>query len=186
MNRSHLNLSALLLFAALLLPLVSPAQSIYMDFKSNDLPMEGLTEVPFTTNKLHKIESVSWDIQQPVDDTRSPSGSPTSSRADFSVMTLYRKFDSTSPLFFYHTAVGSIAPNVTLYFMIIDQTEKLVEYMKVELTDIVVTSVQQSHEQGSGIPYETIALSYGSIKFTVTLDGKSTIRGWDVILNRSL
>jgi type VI secretion system secreted protein Hcp len=70
--------------------------------------------------------------------------------------------------------------------------DKPIDYLRITLTDVIVSSVASSGAAGGDAPTESISLNYGKIKFEYyrqNPDGSVTLAGafaWDILAAKQL
>jgi len=95
-------------------------------------------------------------------------------RADFSNLTYMQVLDKTYPLMFDHCASGDIIKKVELFY---DKPvkDKQEDYFKIELTDVLITSVQISGSNENpvvsiSLAFQKVAVAYAAEKDDGTLE----------------
>jgi type VI secretion system secreted protein Hcp len=134
-----------------------------------------------------QLESFSWGMsQQGSFATGSGGGTGKVSFHDISISKLLDKASATLMLF---CANGKHIPSGLVTFR--KAGENPVEYLKIKLTDILVSSVQLG---GSGeVPHENVSLNFSKVEFEYQAQGKDgkpdggpDTMGWDVKANKKV
>ncbi len=105
-------------------------------------------------------------------------------KAEFQDISIVKEVDKSSPKLFQACAAGTHFGTATLYVR--KAGDKPLEYYKVELTDVLVSSVQNSGSAGGDNVMESITFNTAKINFTyVEQDakggaGKTVTAGYDV------
>jgi len=148
------------------------------------------------------ILSFSWGMAQTgVSATGGGGGAGKVSVHDFSVT---KKTDASSPLLFLHCANGAHIKEAN--FVVRKAGGEQLEYLKVKLTDVLVSSykpnaligllvpaVETADQSSDEIPMEHVTLNFAKIEFsyqTQGADGKAQggpiLAGWDVKANKKV
>lgn len=107
-----------------------------------------------------------------------------SGKAEFQDISIVKEVDKSSPKLFQACAAGTHFQMATIYVR--KAGDKPLEYYKVELKDLIVSSVQNSGAAGGDSVMESITLNTAQINFTyVEQDakggaGKTVTAGYDV------
>lgn len=101
------------------------------------------------------------------------SGGHAGGRASFSNLSVSKSLDAASPNLYLHCALGTVFKKG---LMTVRRAggESPLEYLKVELSDVMITNVDASGSTGSTLPMETVGLAFGSMKWTYTQQDPST------------
>ena len=143
-----------------------------------------------STDSKHKneidVQSWSWGATQLA--TGHTGGGSGTGRASFQDVSFTKTMDKSSPALLQHLSNGKHIPKATLVCR--KAGENPLEYLKMTLEDIIVTSYQTSGAAGGGeILMENITLNFARYKFEYTLQdakGKSSgsvNAGWDIKKN---
>lgn len=136
-----------------------------------------------------EISHVDWGVNQPRASSVSTAGGHTTGRADLFEVSFTKSADLASPLLFQHCAAGKTLPKAVIEFYRADGDGKPINYLKLELENVMVSHFKPSSGDG-GIVKEQVNLTYGRIKVTYT---KQDIRGgtqgsatggWDAASNK--
>jgi len=134
------------------------------------------------------LESCSWGAtQQGGMAARGGGGAGKVSMQDFSfVMTV----NKASPLLLLACASGQHIPGALLTCRKAGKDQQ--EYLKIKLSDLLVSSYQTGGSSGSVVPTESISLNFSKVEFEYypqkkdgTLDAK-VVTGWDLKLNQKV
>lgn len=143
-------------------------KDIYLKFEGGDTKIEGESR-----DEAHPkwLEALSWShlIRQPKSATASTSGGHTAERCEHDDMIFVKDIDSTSPSIWLACSQGDTFDKVTIEFMRASGKEK-VKYLEIVLHHVIISSVMPS-VQAEGLPTESIALKYASVKWTYTVQG---------------
>jgi type VI secretion system secreted protein Hcp len=107
-----------------------------------------------------------------------------SGKAEFQDISLVKYVDKASPMVFQACAAGTHFGKATIYVR--KAGEKPLEYLKVELNDLIVSSVQNSGAASGDSPMESITMNCAKITKTyVEQDatggaGKTVTAGYDI------
>jgi type VI secretion system secreted protein Hcp len=107
-----------------------------------------------------------------------------SGKAEFQDISIVKEVDKSSPKLFQACAAGTHFPKATIYVR--KAGDKPLEYYKVELNDLIVSSVQNSGSASGDTVMESITFNTAKINFTyVEQDakggaGKTVTAGFDV------
>jgi type VI secretion system secreted protein Hcp len=128
--------------------------------KIKDIPGE-------STDDKHKgeieIESWSWGASNM--GTMGRGGGGGSGKADFSDITISKYADKATPLLLKAVAMGQHITNMLLTCRKASGAGGQVEYLKVTLEDVMISSYTSSASTGNPIPSETVGLNYAKIKY---------------------
>jgi type VI secretion system secreted protein Hcp len=147
--------------------------------ESNDEKHKGWIEV------CHVV----WGVDQPRAATVSTAGGHTSGRADLTCIGFNKLADLASPLLFQYCAAGKTIPKAVFEFMRADGDGKPICYLKLDLENVMVSSVHPNSGDG-GIVKEQVHLAYSRLKVTYTKQDikggaqGSTSGGWDAASNK--
>jgi type VI secretion system secreted protein Hcp len=157
---------------------VAPAAVDYF-LKLPDVPGE-------STDAQHPDEivilSYSWGVQGPT-----ASGGGGAGVATFGDVVCVKEMDRASPELFNRLASGAVLPTATLVGR--RAGAQPFEFMKIELENVMVTSIQSSGAAAGDVPTETLSLNYEKIRWTYVVQnpdgsaGDVIVRGWDLTTN---
>jgi len=119
---------------------------------------------------------------------QSAGGSHTGGRCHHSDISISKPMDGSSPNLYLACCQGKSHPTAVIELCRSGGSgTDAVPYQKIELTDVVITSVAPA--ASSGIPTENVTMTYGTIKWThkkTDLAGKPTgevVTGWSLKVN---
>ncbi|MBK1714333.1 Hcp family type VI secretion system effector [Rubrivivax gelatinosus] len=157
-------------------------KDIYVVFKNSDIKGE-------TRDSKHAAEygievgSFEHRIQQPKSAASSSSGGHTAERTEHDEMVFTKEIDSASTKLWQASSAGTVYKDVEIYFYRAfggqDKTQsgtKRVNYLKIQLKNVVVSSVSTNIVSGTELPTEVFGLKYSAVQWTYNeapLDGSS-------------
>ncbi|MFT4256666.1 MAG: type VI secretion system tube protein Hcp [Pseudoxanthomonas sp.] len=136
-----------------------------------------------------EIESFNLDVLQPRSATASTKGGQTAARVEMSPVEIVKQIDLASTALFQAAANGTTFPKAAIEFYRADKDGQAINYMKIELLNVLVHRVTTSIDK-EGMPQETILLSYGAMKQSYTQQkpeggvGGKTVAQWSNTLNK--
>ena len=117
-------------------------------------------------------------------------GHHTGGRCHHADISITKPMDASSPNLLLACCQGKSHPTATIELCRSGASgTEMVPYQKVELKDVVVTSITPQGSEGSDFPTESVTLCYGTITWTYTktdLTGNPTgeiVTGWDLGAN---
>lgn len=148
-----------------------------------------------STDSAHTdwIEVLSFDsgVSQPSGGGASTGGARSGQRCDHRDFSLTKYLDKATPKLALHCCDGTHIPNIE--FQLCRATGEKQLYMKVVMTDVLVSSASVGGSSSSDhpLPTESISLNYGKIEWTYTETDHKTGKPkgdvashWDVTQNR--
>lgn len=176
-----------LVLAALALVLVgfSPPAEAQEDIL---LKIEGV-DGDSTVNGYEKwipILSWSWGVSNPTSPV-SASGGLVAGKAEFSSLNLMKPVDVSTVALLKAAAAGDHMRKATLMILKADPKGMMASFLKMDLEDVIVSSVQHSGSAGGGVPTESVSLAFGKValEFFPSIQGSSKpIFIWNVKENR--
>lgn len=141
---------------------------VFMKFEGGDTKIEGESRDDKHPKWL-EIESWEHNISQPRSATASSAGGHTAERCEHSDMVFTKDIDSTSPSLWLACSQGDTFKKVTIEYFRASGKEA-VKYLEIVLNNAIIGSVSPSVVD-EGLPKETFALKYASVKWTYTLQG---------------
>lgn len=118
-----------------------------------------------STDSKHKEEidilSFSFGVSQ--HGTSSTGGGAGAGKASFSDISIVKKADKSSPLLMQNCASGTHIKAALLTVRKAGGTQQ--EYYKIKLTDLLVSSLQNSGTDGGEVPMENVSLNFAKIEF---------------------
>lgn len=131
-----------------------------------------------------EVAHVSWGVTQPNASTASTAGGLTVGTAELAEVSFSKLADLASPILFQHCAMGKTLPKAVFEFMRADGDGKPITYLKLELENVMISSVHPRSGEG-GIVTEQVHFAYSKIKCAYNQQkiaggmGGSTTGGWD-------
>ncbi len=140
-------------------------------------------------DKWIEVLSVSHALTQ---QSTGPSGGGAHSggRVDHADITVVKSMDASSPQLCLACCNGKSHPTAVIEYC--RAGEKKQRFYKLELTDVVITSISPFASGGGDFPQEEMTLTYGTIKWTYTKTdtrgkpGGDVVNGWDCKTNKKL
>jgi type VI secretion system secreted protein Hcp len=116
-------------------------------------------------DEKHKgeIEVLSWSWGVSNGGTMATGGGGGAGKANFTDLTFTHHVDKASPNLWMNCAVGKHIPDATLTQR--KSGGKQEEYLKIKLTDVLVSSVQDSGADGAGHPSESVSLNFAKVEW---------------------
>jgi type VI secretion system secreted protein Hcp len=108
-------------------------------------------------------------------------------KANFQDLSFTHYIDKSSPVLMYHAASGKHIPSALLVAR--KAGEKPLEYLKIKLTDILVTSISTGGSGGEDRLTENVSLNFAKVNVDYTEQtktgaaGKTIPFGWDIAAN---
>ncbi|MEW6099932.1 MAG: type VI secretion system tube protein Hcp [Pseudomonadota bacterium] len=159
-------------------------KDIYVVFKNGDIKGE-TRDAKHAADKAIEVQSWSHVIKQPKSSTASTAGGHTAERTEHGEMIFTKDIDAASPKLWQACSAGTVYKDVEIYFYRAlggsDTTQtgnKRVNYLKIQLKNVVVTSVSTNigADHAGEIPTETFGLRYSAVQWVYNdspLDGAS-------------
>jgi type VI secretion system secreted protein Hcp len=142
-----------------------------------------------------EVSSFSHFVRQPKSSSASSAGGLTAERTEHGEMLFTKDIDKSSSKLLRASSAGTVYPKVEITFYrayggksSTSTSQTRVDYYKVVLEDVVVSSVNQNIGEGE-LPTETFGLKYGKITWEYKqhkTDGSSAstgVAGWDLRKN---
>jgi type VI secretion system secreted protein Hcp len=150
------------------------------------LKVDGIPGESNATGHTNEIVAISYKIgAQQTGLTNFVGGGGGAGKSQFTPLTVYKIVDLTSPALFVACALGKPIPSVTL--SVAKNVDVPVDYFKIILTNVVISSVSDSGEasEANNAPIEAVSFSYQKIQwvFTPTGGGVEIGTGFDVKKN---
>lgn len=136
-----------------------------------------------------EVSDVQYAVNQPRAESVSTAGGLTTGRAELFPLNFTKLADLASPVLLQTCAAGKTIPKATFEFLRADGDGKPIRYFKIELENIMISSIAPDSGSG-GIITERVALAYAKIRWGYT---KQSIRGgaqgnasggWDCSANK--
>jgi type VI secretion system secreted protein Hcp len=146
------------------------ATNIYLKIENPDVKGESTDD-----NHAGQIEVLSWShgMNQPTSPVRSTAGSGTVERANHMDLTFTKYTDIASTDLVKHCWSGSHFGKMTLAQYRSAGDNKVVEFMTVELEDVVISNYSIG-AGGGDLPVENISLAYGKVTYKYDPADKKT------------
>jgi len=132
-----------------------------------------------------EIDSFSWGATQESTLGRGTGGG--AGKVNFDSLNFTKKMDKASPILMLHCASGKHIPSATLTAR--KAGEQQLEYLKIKMTDVMVSRVHFNANGGGGIPSENLSLSFAKVETEYTPQsqkgtGEGAVKfGWDLSKN---
>lgn len=136
-----------------------------------------------------EITSAQWGVLQPRSATASTAGGHTAERCEHKSIALTKVADLASPILMQNCSSGRTFPKAKLEFMRADGDGNRIKYYEVELSNVLIGSMDQVAYDGSGL-HDSFTLKFSKVKWTYTQQkisggsGGNTYGGWDLSNNR--
>lgn len=147
-------------------------KDIYVVFKGGDIKGES-RDSKHKADKAVEVSSFEHFIRQPKSSSASSAGGHTAERTEHGEMVFTKDIDSASTKLWQATSAGTVYKDVEVYFYRAlggsnsTQTgNKRVNYLKVQLKNVVISSVSTNIASGSELPSETFGLRYSAVQWT--------------------
>jgi len=145
-----------------------------------------------STDDKHKdwieVMSFSWGLSQKTSGSGSSGGARSAERADHQNFTIMKSMDKATPKLSLALCKGEHIPEVIVALH--RATGEKQKYMEYKMSDVMITSFQETGASGGGLPIEAVSFDYAKIEMTYTMTdhktGKPTgnVSGkWDVTSN---
>ena len=140
-----------------------------------------------------EVLSFKHQIEQPASSTASSVGGATAERVNHGSFIIMHNLDKATPKLLEACCTGKHIKEATIELCRAGG-DKL-KYMEIKLEQVLISSVMDngSSTGESGFPSETVALSYGKIKWTYTQQkredgsaGGNVSAGWDLTANKTV
>jgi type VI secretion system secreted protein Hcp len=150
-------------------------KDIYVVFKGGDIQGE-TTDAEHAKDKAIEVSSWKHFIAQPKSSTSSTAGGHSAERTEHGEMVFTKDIDTASAKLWQACSAGSVYNEVIIYFYRAyggkNRTENdatknsRANYLKIELKDVVVSSVSTNISPDAELPTETFGLKYSGVKWT--------------------
>ena len=155
-------------------------KDIYVVFKGADVQGE-TTDSKHSAEKAIEVSSWSHTITQPKSATASNAGGHSAERTEHGEMVFTKDIDKASAKLWQASSAGTVYNDVIIYFYralggknSTSTSVTRVNYLKIELKNVLVSSVAANVASGSDLPTETFGLKYSAVKWTYV---RSTVEG---------
>jgi type VI secretion system secreted protein Hcp len=169
----------LVLIAVLVAP---PARALDMFLDIPGIPGESTTSLP-----LNQIDVLAWSWGMSNPGSAQIGGGGGAVKANFQDLSLTKYVDKASPLLMLRCANGAHISKVTLYVR--KAGSKPTDYIKIIMTEVLVTSVSTGGSGGEDRLTENISLNFAQVEFDytpTTPDGTTdtpVVFQWDIAGN---
>jgi type VI secretion system secreted protein Hcp len=149
-------------------------KDIYVIFKSGDIKGES-RDAKHKADKAVEVSSFEHFIRQPKSSSASSAGGHTAERTEHGEMVFTKDIDSASTKLWQACSAGTVYKDIEVYFYrafggssnaTATTGNQRVNYLKVELKNVVIASVTTNIASGSELPTETFGLRYSAVKWT--------------------
>lgn len=157
-------------------------KDIYVIFKNSDIKGE-TRDAKHASEAGIEVASYEHLIQQPKSAAASSSGGHTAERTEHGEMVFTKAIDSASTKLWQAASAGTVYKDVEVFFYRAlggqDKTQtgnKRVNYLKIQLKNVLVSSISTNIMSGSELPTETFGLKYSAVQWTYNeapLDGST-------------
>ena len=136
-----------------------------------------------------EITSAQWGVLQPRSATASTAGGHTAERCEHKSIALTKVADLASPILMQNCSSGRTFPKAKLEFMRADGDGNRIKYYEVELSNVLIGSMDQVAYEGSGL-HDSFTLKFSKVKWKNSqqrIGGGvgQTADGWDLSCNKS-
>ncbi|WP_290868132.1 type VI secretion system tube protein Hcp [Aquabacterium sp.] len=155
-------------------------KDIYVVFPTSADIKGDTTDSKHATEKAIEVSTWAHKIYQPKSSTASSAGGHTAERTEHGEMIFTKDIDNASPKLWQASSAGTYYNTVVIYFYRslggvnttstsnnTGTSKTRVNYLKIELKDVVVSSVTTNVGEGE-LPTETFGLKYSAVKWTYT------------------
>ena len=147
-------------------------KDIYVIFKSGDIKGES-RDAKHKADKAVEVSSFEHFIRQPKSSSASSAGGHTAERTEHGEMVFTKDIDSASTKLWQACSAGTVYKDIEVYFYralggsnTTQTGNKRVNYLKVALKNVVISSVTTNIASGSELPTETFGLRYSAVQWT--------------------
>jgi type VI secretion system secreted protein Hcp len=154
------------------------ALNMFLDLGSG---IPGESTDPAHTNQVDVL-AWSWGMSNP---GTVGAGGPSGGKVNIQDLSLTKYVDKSSPLLMLNCAKGSHIATATLYVLKAGATKNN-QYIKIIMTDVLVTSVSTGGSGGEDKLTENISLNFAKVEFDYSSDGTDATTGkftWDIADN---
>ena len=147
-------------------------KDIYVVFKNADIKGES-RDTTFSQQKAIEVSAFQHLITQPKSSTSSSAGGHTSERTEHGEMIFTKDIDAASTKLWQAASAGTIYQDVEISFFralgganSTQGSTKRVNYLKIQLKNVLVSSVSTNIASGTELPTETFGLTYSAVQWT--------------------
>jgi len=145
-----------------------------------------------STDDKHKdwieIESFSWGLMQKTSGSGSSGGAGSAERADHYDFTVMKKMDKATPQLAIALLKGEHIPGVIVALH--RATGEKQKYMEYKMSDVMISSYQETGSGGDSLPIESLSFNYAKIECIYTCTDHKTGKPtgdvksvWDITAN---
>lgn len=141
-------------------------------------------------NGFFDLETFNWGINQMPTYGCGSAGTESAGKVFMQDFHFTMKVNKASPQLFLHCAEGNHFPKADL--IVRKAGDPDIEFFKVMLSDVMITSYSVSGESGGEVPQEQITVNFGKIEMEYKehspegTPGASTVGGWDLKKNKKI
>jgi type VI secretion system secreted protein Hcp len=153
---------------------------LYVIFKNSDIKGES-RDAKHGPDGAIEVSALEHFIRQPKSSSASSAGGHTAERTEHGEMIFTKDIDAASPKLWQAASAGTAYKRVEIYCYRAlggqDKTQsgnKRINYLKIELANVVISSVSTNIQPGAELPTETFGLRYSAVMWTYNeapLDG---------------
>lgn len=127
------------------------------------LKLDGIKGESVDEKHKGEIDILSFTFGVSQQGTSSVGGGAGAGKAHFSDINIVKRADKSSPILMLKCATGEHLASASLTVRKAGGTQQ--EYYKIKLTDLIVSSFQNSGNDGTDVPMESVALNFAKIEF---------------------
>lgn len=157
-------------------------KDIYVVFKSADIKGE-TRDAKHKADKAIEVASFEHFIKQPKSSSSSTAGGHTAERTEHGEMIFTKDIDAASTKLWQAASAGTVYKDVEIFFYralggsnTTQGTTKRINYLKIALKNVVISSVTTNIASGTELPTETFGVRYSAVQWTYNeapLDGSA-------------
>ncbi|MCY7315837.1 MAG: type VI secretion system tube protein Hcp [Rubrivivax sp.] len=147
-------------------------KDIYVVFKSGDIKGES-RDATHKSDKAVEVSSFEHFIRQPKSSSSSSAGGHTAERTEHGEMVFTKDIDAASTKLWQACSAGTVYKDIEVFFYralggsnTTQSGNKRINYLKVALKNVVISSVTTNISSGSELPTETFGLRYSAVQWT--------------------
>lgn len=149
------------------------AKDIYVVFNGTTDIVGETRDKDFAPKKAIEVTGFQHVIRQPKSSSSSTSGGHTAERTEHGEMILTKDIDKASTKLWQAASAGTVYNSVEIWFHrafggqnTTSSGTKRVNYLKIELKNVVISSININVVDGSELPTETFGIRYSAVKWT--------------------
>ena len=138
----------------------------------------------------NEIELLSWSWGASQTGTMGHGGGGGAGKVSMQDFSFSQRLNKASPKLFLHCANGKHIPKAVL--TVRKAGGEQVEYLKITLSDILVSSYQTGGSTGEVVPIESVSLNFSKVEFSYAAQDKTgktgspIVSNWDLKANKSV